>query len=197
VTPEQFHQEFGPEFAPDPNPYGNYAQPVKPGMTKRGKTAMAVGVTVLAVGGFLTWQHYETEAKASEVQAQELQYKRDLLALEMQKELNKANAADKKAQETHDAAQQKQIQACVDADKGLIGKQLGVTYHSVLQDCQAQHRTSSSAGTDMQEAASSSGTSGGGSGVNEGLAIGGGILLAGLFAVARRSSRNTPNYNAA
>lgn len=176
----------------DPHPYGTqgipaHSIPVKPGITKRGKVALAIGVTILAGGGLLTWQHYAAEAKASELQAQEWQYKRDLLALEMQKEMNKANAQDKKAQETHDAAQQKQINACVNADKGLIGKQLGVTYRSVLEDCQAQY--SSSAGEDMQEAATS--TDSGGGGVNEGLLIGGGVLVLGMVFAARKATRPT------
>ena len=174
----------------DPHPYGipvNSA-PVKPGPTKRGKVVISLGAAVLATGALLTWQNYEADAKASEVQAQELQYKRDLLALEMQKEHNKANAANQKVQETHDAAQQKQVQACVDADKGLIGKQLGVTYGSVLEDCQSQYGTSST-GADMQEAASATDTDTGGGGLNEGVLIGGGVLVLGLVVTVRKFTR--------
>jgi uncharacterized protein HemX len=144
-------------------PYGpETAQPVKTGLTKRGKAGLAIGAAVLAGGGILTWSHQNTEAKASEIQAQELQYKRDLLALEMQKEINKANAASEKAQETRTEAEQKLIDACVNADKGLIGKQLGVTYRSVMKDCQDQYGTSSDTSVDMQQASSTSDAGGGG-----------------------------------
>ena len=43
---------FQPEFI-DPTPYGNQQQPVKAGLTKRGKTALAIGVVIIAGRGLL------------------------------------------------------------------------------------------------------------------------------------------------
>lgn len=187
MTPEEFNTEFGPEFdqsAPQPGPYGHPVQPVKTGLTKRGKVAIAVTAAVLAGGGMLFWQDQAEDAKANDLQAQQLQYKRDLVALEMQKEINKTNEANAKAQETHNEALQKQIDACVNADKGLIGKQMGVTYSSVMKDCQTRYGTSD-AGADIQEAAASSDTGGGGADISPTLllAIGvGGALVVGVAA---------------
>lgn len=181
-------QTWGPYGAPAHNNSGQS----KPGMTKRGKIAVTVIAAVLAGGGILLWQDNAQDAKASEIQAQEIQYKRELLALEIQKELNKAKAANEKAAKTHDAAAQKQIDACVDADKGLIGKQLGVTYESVTEDCQERYGTSSDAGADMQEAASTSDSGGGISpSVLVGIAVGGAVLIG---AAANRGRRRTTTY---
>lgn len=198
MSPEEFAKEFGPEFspqqtlnAPETGPYGAPAQPVKPGLTKRGKVAITVGAAVLAGGGILAWQDYSTDAKASEIQAQELQYKRDLLALQMQKEINKANAANEKAQKTEDSARQKQIDACIKADKGLIGKQLGVTYRSVTKDCQDQYGTSNDTNSvTMQQAASASDDSSGGS-ISPTLLVGIGVGGALLVAVAANRGKKT------
>lgn len=193
MSPEEFANEFGPEFpqhAPRTNAYGTTAQPVKPGMTKRGKVVVAVSAAILAGGGILIWQDSNADAKASEIQAQELALKQQELRVQELRELNKANAANQKAEETQSAEQQKQIKACVDADKGLIGKQLGVTYRSVTQDCQAQYGTNSSTGADMQEAASDSGTTDGG-GISPALLLGiagGGALIVGVAANRGRKS---------
>ncbi|MEU5660094.1 hypothetical protein ABZ802_31425 [Streptomyces sp. NPDC047737] len=179
-----------PTVSVEETPYGGHIHPAKPGLTKRGKVALAIGATVIAGGGMLTWQHYNTEAQASEFRAQELQYKNNLLALEMQKELNKTNAANQKAQEAFSASQQKQIDACVDADKGLIGKQLGVTYRSVTDDCRTQYGASSDSGTAMQEAASSTDTGSGGGispAVLLGIGTGGALLIA---VAANRGKKN-------
>lgn len=178
----------------DPTPYGHpqtipaHSIPVKPGLTKRGKAALAIGTVILAGGGLLFWQDQAEDAKAADIKAQELQYKRDLLALEMQREMNKANAENQKAQETQNAETQKQIQACVDADKGLIGKQLGVTYSSVLKDCQDRYGTTSAdAGTDIQEAASATNSSGG---INDSvLLVGGGAFVLILVVAAKKATR--------
>lgn len=189
MSPEEFDQEFGREFAdPAYGPYGQQIQPVKPGMTKRGKVVVAVGAAILAGGGILTWQDSNADAKAADIQAQELALKQQELRIQELKELNKANAANQKAEQTHDAAQQKMIQACVDADKGLIGKQLGVTYRSVMSDCKAQYGTSNSTGADMQEAAAATDTSDGG-GISPSVLLAitvGGALVVGAAAVRGR-----------
>jgi CRISPR/Cas system-associated exonuclease Cas4 (RecB family) len=185
VTPEQFAQEFGPEFAPHISPYGNTAQPVKPGLTKRGKTALAVGAAVLAGGGILAWQDYSADVAASQVKAQELVLKQQELRIQELKEINKAAAAQKKDQAAEDSARQKFVDACITADKSLVGKQMGVTYSSVVADCQAQFRsqTDNASGADMAIAGSANDTgSSQGGGINTsglvGIAVGGGLLVA-------------------
>ena len=172
----------------DPNPYGIPANsiPEKSGLTKRGKVALAIGAVILAGGGLISWQHYSAEAAASEAKAQEFQLEKQRLDLEMMKEMNKANTASSKAQNSQEQERQKQVSACVDADKGLVGKQLGVTYSSVLKDCQAQYPATTD-GADMQTTASAHDTNGSGSGgVNGGLVIAGAALAGGVLLVARR-----------
>jgi hypothetical protein len=185
VTPEQFAQEFGPEFAPQTSPYGYTAPAVKPGLTKRGKTALAIGAAVLAGGGILVWQDYSAEASANEVKAQELALKQQELRIQELKEINKATAAQKKNQASEDAARKKFVDACIQADKGLVGKQMGVTYSSVVADCQDQlqgDQDQSVTGTDMAVAGSADEAGSNGGGINSaglvGIAVGGGLLVA-------------------
>lgn len=170
MTPEEFAREFSHEFAPAQpghtpamGPYGHPVQPVKPGLTKRGKTALVIGATVIAGGSLLAWQNHSEKAAANEFRAQELALQQQQIELEKMKELNKANAAQQKTQETLDAERQKQIEACIKTDKDLVGKQIGVTYSTVLNDCQARFgATNDTSVTSMQEAASTSDTQGGG-----------------------------------
>ncbi|WP_086564146.1 hypothetical protein [Streptomyces africanus] len=184
MTPEQFAHEFGPEFAPQTSPYGNTVQPVKPGLTKRGKTALAIGAAVIAGGGILAWQDYSAEASANKVKAQELALRQQELRIQELREINKATAVQKKQKATEDAARQKFVDACIQADKGLVGKQIGVTYSSVVADCQDQFQGGQDTGTDgsdMAVAGSVNDTSSGGGGINTAgflaIAAGGGLLV--------------------
>jgi len=172
----------------DWGPYGNStAQPVhavKPGLTKRGKVALAIGVTVLAGGSMLAWQDYSAEAEATQIKAQELALQQQKLELEKLKELNKAATRNAKTKATEDAATQKLIKACVDTDKSLVGKQMGVTYSSVLEDCRSQYATST-VGSDIETAASTSEADTGGGGISPAMLLGigvGGALLVGIAA---------------
>jgi hypothetical protein len=171
----------------DPGPYGIPVNsiPTKPGLTKRGKAAIAVGTAVLATGGLIFWQHNAAAEAASQAKQQEYQLEKAKLDLEMLKEVNRANEKTSTAKNSAETERQKQISACVNADKGLVGKQLGVTYSSVLKDCQAQFPAGAD-GSDMQNAASASDSNGGGSGVNSGLLIGGAALVGGVLLVARK-----------
>lgn len=198
MSPEEFAKEFGPEFVPNQTahthnvgPYGAPAQPIKPGLTKRGKAALTIGAAVLAGGGILAWQDYNADAKASEIQAQELQYKRDLLALQMQKELNKANAAAKKTEAAENSERNKLVDECVASNKKMVGKLMGVTYQSVRGDCEDQYPTTTTAG-DMQAAATAQDTaSSSNGGVNTGLLIGAGALGLGLVVFAKKSTKSS------
>jgi hypothetical protein len=183
VTPEQFDQEFGPEFTPQTSAYGHPVQPVKPGLTKRGKVALIVGATVIAGGSMLTWQHYSAQSEENDLKAQELSLKQQELRIQELKEMNKATTAKKKEKATQDAERQKFVDACVDADKSLVGKQMGVTYSSVVADCNANYQSdeSSAAGSDMAAAGSASNTGSGGGGINStgllAIVAGGGVLV--------------------
>ncbi|CQR59281.1 hypothetical protein [Streptomyces leeuwenhoekii] len=191
MSPDEFAREFEPEFIPAQSgyipaagPYGHPVQPVQPGLTKRGKAALAIGATVIVGGGFLAWQNHAEQAAANEIRAQELAVRQQQIELEKMKELNKANVVQQKTQETLDAERQKQIDACVKTNKDLVGKQLGITYSRVLDDCQARFGTvndATSAG--MQEAASTSDSGDGGISPTVLLAIAaGGSLIVGVAA---------------
>ncbi|MDX2947970.1 hypothetical protein [Streptomyces caniscabiei] len=172
-------------------PYGaSTTQPVKPGLTKRGKVAVAIGVTVLAGGGMFAWQDYSADANANQIKAQELALQREKLELERMKEMNKAATRNAKAQATEDSATQKLIEACVDTDKSLVGKQMGVTYSSIVADCRSEYADTVS-GSDMQPAGSTQAASDGGDGgINTGLLIGGGVLAGALVLGARKATRS-------
>jgi hypothetical protein len=174
----------------DPYPYGIPAQPVKPGLTKRGKAAIAIGTAVIAGGGLLGYQHYSAVESANETRAQELQIQREQIELEKLKEMNKAQATTQKVQFTQNAALQKQIDACVNNNKGLVGKQLGATLESVIKDCQTQYQTTTSSGDMTNAAAATDAPSSSGGGVSPGLLIGGAVLAGGLVVAVRKSTRS-------
>lgn len=175
-------------------PYGKTSvpsTPVKPGLTKRGKAALSISAAVLAGGGILTWQHYETESAASQVKSQELAIQQQQLELEKLKVISQANEKTAKTQATQDAARQKQVDACVSENKSLVGKQLGATYSSVLSDCQAQYAATGSSGDGMQEAASSTSSSSGGGGISPGMLLGLGAGAALVIVVAANRTKKT------
>lgn len=188
MTPEQFDQEFGPEFteqAPrQTTAYGSPVQPVKPGLTRRGKTAMAVVAVAVAGTGFFWHESHSAQVAKDAKETAALQIQLQQLELEKMKEINKATAAQSKEQATEDAARQKFVDACVNTDKGLVGKQMGVTYSSVVADCQAQYEGGQDSvdGADMAAAGSSTDTdSGGGGGINStgllAIVAGGGVIV--------------------
>jgi hypothetical protein len=179
-----------PEYA-DPSPYGIPAHPVKAGLTKRGKAAMAIGATVIAGGTLLGWQHYSAQQADAATKAQEIALKQQELKLQELKELNKAQAANQKVQSTQNAALQKQVDSCVNHNKGLVGKQLGATYRSVLEDCQAQYSATASSGDNMQNTASATNAGAGQGGVNTGFLIAGGVLVGGVAIAVRKGTRTT------
>lgn len=169
MTPQEFDEEFGPEFAPRTSPYGYAAQPVKPGLTKRGKIAIAVAGAAIAGTGFFWYQAHSAQVAKDAKETAALQIQLQQIELEKMKELNKANAEHSKEKATEDAQRKKFVDACIDADKGLVGKQLGVTYSSVVADCQNQFqaRTSTSVdGSDMAAAGSSTDTPTGAGAIN-------------------------------
>lgn len=175
------HANYG-----DPTPYGPppapaYTQPVKTGLTPRGKAAIGIGTAVIACGSLFGWQQYTAQQADADVKAQELALKQQQLQLEMQRELNKANTAAQEQQSTENSERKKQVDACVKVNQKLVGKLMGVTYQSVQDDCQAKYPTATQAS--MQAAGASTNTSGSDDGgITQGLLIGAGAL--GLIALA-------------
>jgi hypothetical protein len=178
---DEFDSIVNNEFI-DTTPYGIQKQPAKPGLTPRGKVALAIGAAAIVTSGLVGWQMYSANQAASEAKAQEIAYKQDQLELEKLKVLNETS----KAQTSTDSARQKQIDACVKGNKDLVGKTLSSTYRDIVDACQAQYTTSSST-ADMQPAASSQNSGGG---ANSGLLIGGGVLAGGIVLVARKGTRS-------
>lgn len=178
----------------DPHPYGppHQGAPVKTGLTPRGKAGIAVVTAVLAGGGLLGYQHYSTAQAANQVKAQQLAIEQAKLDLQKQKALDKANQAAAKTVSAQETARQKQIDACVQDNKLLVGKQLGQTLAGVISDCQNQYPAASTVtGNDLQETASSQSTSSGG-GAGEGLLIGAGVLVIGTVLFVRKATKPAP-----
>jgi hypothetical protein len=187
VTPEQFDQEFGREFDEQPTrqttAYGYPVQPVKPGLTRRGKTAIAVVTVAIAGTGFFWYESHSAQVAKDAKETAALQIQLQQLELEKMKEINKQTAAQSKEQAAEDAARQKFVDACVNTDKGLVGKQMGVTYSSVVADCQDQYQGGQDSvdGADMAAAGSSTDTGSGDGGINStgllAIVAGGGVLV--------------------
>jgi hypothetical protein len=176
----------------DPHPYGPPApgRPVKTGLTPRGKAGIAVVTAIVAGGGLLGYQHYAAVQAANQVKAQELAIQQQKIDLEKQKALDKANQQAAKTASTQETARQKHIDACVEGNKDLVGKQLGQTLEGVIDDCQKQYPENADT-TGMQEAADSSPSHGSSSSV-DGLLIGGGVLVVGAFVFLRKATKPTP-----
>jgi uncharacterized protein HemX len=175
----------------DPHPYGPppayHQAPVKTGLTPRGKVAVALAATVVAGGSLLGWQHYAAGQAANDLKAKELQVQQGQLELKKIQAMKEVNEAQDKKQKAADQQRQKLINSCVEADKGLIGKQMGVDYSSVMKDCQAQFSTTGTS-ADMQEAASASATGSDGS-INNMVLVGGGALAITLIWGVNKFSR--------
>ena len=178
-----------PYTDPAHQPYGPPAHPVKTGITPRGKAALAICAAVVVGGGLLGWQHYAAGQAAADVKAKELAIEQQKLDLEKLKALGEANQAQQKTQTAADKTRQAKVDACVQDNKGLVGKQLGQTLGGVISDCQNQYPATTGTG-DMQEAASAKDSGGGGA--SDFLLIGGGVLATGLVVFVRKLSRPAP-----
>lgn len=194
MTPEDFARQFGPELAPqptiDPTPYGPpaHAGPqARTGLTARGKAGIAICATVVAGGALMGWQNYASTQAAHDLKAKELALQQQQLEIEKLKALGEANQVQQKTQTAAEQARQKLIDACVADNKGLVGKQLGATYRSVLEDCQSQYPDTTT-GADMQEAATANSTSDGG-GVNNFVLLGGAAIAIGLIVAVKKGAR--------
>lgn len=184
---DEFGRIMNEEFST--SPYGAPVQSHKPGLTKRGKAALGIGAVVLAGGGLIGYQAYSASTAESEAKAQEIALKQEQLKLEQMKELNRAKESGQKTEKTVNNARQKQIDACVNGNKDLVGKSVGSSYRDIVDACQAQY-TGSTSGDDMQAAASADDASNGaGGGVNNFVLLGGGAIAVGLVALTRKGTK--------
>lgn len=187
----------------DTDPYGAPAtstatgQNPKPGLTTRGKAAIAIGATVIAGGSLLGYQSYAADTAQADLKAKELALQADALELEKLKVLNQTAAADKQTASEQVSARQKHVDSCVKGLKNQVGKGYGSpSYGDIVEDCQSQYPAATD-GADMQAAGSSQDLDTGGSGdgdggVNSGLLLGLGAL--GTIAVfgAKRGTKAAP-----
>ncbi|MEU2873019.1 hypothetical protein ABZ769_28110 [Streptomyces olivoreticuli] len=174
----------------DQNPYGAPAQLRKPGLTKRGKVALGIGVAVIAGGGLIGYQVHSANVAASEVKAQELSLKSQTLELEKIREMNRANEAGRQAAASEEKVRQASVDACVKNSADLVGKGFGSPSHrDIVSDCQSRY-PGTSGGDGMQPAGSAKAAGGSGGGVNQGLLIGGGVLVLFLVAAAKKGTRS-------
>lgn len=188
---EEFPVNHTPEYV-DPNPYGIPSQPVKTGLTTRGKAALGIGAAVIAGGSLIGYQAYSADAAAAQAKAQEIALQSQQLELEKLKELNRASESQQNTLNAQDKARQASVDSCVKDHSGQVGKGFGSpTYREVIDDCQTLYPATTS--TDGMEStasttAASDATNTGG--VNEGVLIGGGALALFVLVAARRGTRN-------
>ncbi|MFD9443398.1 hypothetical protein [Streptomyces sp. NPDC060001] len=195
---ERFDQIIGQEWHTNPThpisdtPYGPPAHPTKTGLTPRGKAALAFGATVIAGGSLFSVQHYSAVAAENQAKAAELSIQQDKLELQKIRELNRAEEISSKKLNSAGKERQKHIDSCVNANKSLVGKQLGATYRSVLDDCQAQYPATEDTSRMEATGSATDSTSSGSGGINPGLLVGGGVLALGLFVLVKKSTKSHP-----
>lgn len=191
-NPDEFERmvakEFPEEFetgAIDNNPYGAPARPVKPGLTRRGKAAIAIGGAVLAAGSLWGYQAYSADQAADNAKAQEIALQQQRLELDKLKEMNKAGHTNSSQEKIRQAS----IDKCVKDNKDLVGKGFGSnSYRDIVDACQAQYTPTSSTG-DMESTASTQDTNGDDGGSHEGAIVGLAVLVGGFVVVSKLGSR--------
>ncbi|MEW2393051.1 hypothetical protein AB0933_32290 [Streptomyces venezuelae] len=189
---DEFHQIVsgfsGPHQpeCPPTGPYGAPETPTRPGLTRRGKAALAVTAAVLGSSTLIGYQIHSSNAAEAEAKAQEIQLKADALELEKLRELNRAREVNRKTSTSSEQARQADIDACVKSNADEIGKGFGSTRRDLVDACQAQYSTGSE-GEDMAAAGSSKSASGGGSSIdiNTSLLLGAGGAALVVFLVSR------------
>ncbi|MFE5828979.1 hypothetical protein ACFQ8W_01700 [Streptomyces sp. NPDC056508] len=201
---------YDPHLAYDPNPYGppaHTATPahagvnsqVKPGMTKRGKTALtAVGV-VLVGGVFLGYQSHTATVAADQAHAKELELQAQLLRIEELKEINRANENAKKTAKADEKTRQVSVDSCIDQEKNLVGKGMGSpSYREVIDNCLTRYGAQNTTGTARFDNAAASNpltsttaAGAGEEGLNGFVVLGVGALAVLAFGAAKRGTRPT------
>lgn len=193
---EEFPVNHATEYI-DPNPYGTPAHAPKPGLTKRGKTALGIGAAVLASGSLLGYQAYSANAAENEAKAQAIQLEMQRLKLEELKEQNRAAEKDRTTEKKVNTTLQASIDKCVNAKEDDANKGFGTTYRDIVDACKAQYATSAETGKDLANAAASQ-PADSESGGNTSLLLGGVALaaLGGALAVRRGTKSESTHQHA-
>jgi hypothetical protein len=187
---EEFNTDPQPGYT-DPHPYGAPAQPVKAGLTKRGKAALAIGTTVIAGGALIGYQAYSADAAANDAKAQEIALKTQALELEKLKELNRANETVRKTTAAQAESRQALVDKCVKSNKSQVGKGFGSpSYSDIVDACQAQYAATATTDSMQPAGSATTVTDGSSGGVNNGMLIGGGLLVSFLVYAAKKGTRN-------
>ncbi|TLQ38848.1 hypothetical protein [Streptomyces marianii] len=171
----------------DPTPYGG-APAGKTGLTPRGKVVMGLAGAAILGATLVGYTAYSADSDQADARAQEITLQRERLELERMKEINKANADDRKAATEASTARQAALSDCIKDGSAQIGKTGGPWSRTqVVDECQklgdGDDWSDTKTGTDMANAASTSDLNtnddGGDSG-NNGLLwlVGGGAALA-------------------
>lgn len=170
------------------SPYGMptgipaHSIPVKPGLTKRGKVAIAVASVAVAGTGFFWYQAHTAQVAKDEKEAAALEIQMKKLELEELRIRNDEKVKTSQAETAAREAVQARIDKCVKDSEDLIGKGYGSPSKSdVIADCQQQY-SGAADGSDMAAAGSATTTGNGGGGINSaallGLVAGGGLIVA-------------------
>ncbi|MCX4673630.1 hypothetical protein OG453_44550 [Streptomyces sp. NBC_01381] len=178
-----------PQESAGHGPYGSPQATPKTGLTPRGKAGIAISAAILSGVGITWFQSNAADQAAQEAKTQEIALQKDRLELERLKELNRADAIDRKDQTTAQRTRQASVDACVKSNASKVGKGYGApSQRDIVDDCQAQYPTSED-GSDMA-AAGSAKDAGAGDGVelNQGTLIGfgAGAALVGYFVIRGR-----------
>jgi len=116
-------------LTPDPAPYENpQVTAASPGLTRRGKAALATGAALLIGGGALAWSSYAASQAQAEVKAAELALQSERLELERIQALKDANAPTA-------SRRSKDFDRCV--DKALATKSAYTSAAEVIEQCNA------------------------------------------------------------
>ncbi|MEU4932057.1 hypothetical protein AB0G54_37080 [Streptomyces yokosukanensis] len=145
----------------DPTPYGG-APAGKTGLTPRGKVVMGLAGAAILGATFVGYTAYSADSDQADARAQEITLQRERLELERMKEINKANADDRKAAAEASTARQTALNNCIKDGSAQIGKSGGPWSRTqVVDECQklgdGDGWSDTKTGTDMANAASSSG----------------------------------------
>ncbi|WP_244967310.1 hypothetical protein [Streptomyces cacaoi] len=167
----------------DVNAYGTPVVKQKPGLTRRGKIAIAAAGVAIVGGGTIWWNIHSASVEADRKQAAALQVQMKKLELEELRLRNEAKAKDEESDKAAAAARQARVNKCVDDSSDLVGKGVGSPSKSdVIADCKQQYGAGVD-GSDMAAAGSSKESGGGdGGGINSaallGIVAGGGLVVA-------------------
>ncbi|MEU9578810.1 hypothetical protein [Streptomyces chilikensis] len=173
----------------DPTPYAE-PTPVKPGLTPRGKAALAIGGAVLAGGAIVGYQAHTSAQADRELAARELALEEKRLDLEQRRLETETAAQTTKAHTKAETARQTAVEDCIKDRENKVGQGLGApTYRELTDVCTAIH-TPAIPLDDMQPAAATDTVTDTTDDGGNGLLIGGAVLAGGVLLATRKARKN-------